>query len=507
MKQHHADVVIIGAGAAGLSCALTALEAGSKVINIERSTQDMMGGNTRWTEANLLLQGGPEQEGFELNDMFYLSYAINKGFHVDPDIEAETVNDYENWSALAKTTQFVDPELLGTFADSIPPTLEWLTERGVQINPKEPETIPFCMPTLPYVKIYGGGLAIIEKLVPQIEEKGGQFLFETTAHKLIEENGTVVGVRCSGKNNETIDVFGKVVLASGGFEGNPQMLVQYGGQEKRYMRPVAKGGLYNKGEGLRMALELNAAAAGDWSDCHQQVVDSRTGLQEAMVNIWPFGIMVNQKGERFMDEAPNNILEWQEEPPAHITRQPGGIGYIIYDEKLASDTESSWKYGIRTDMPPVQANSLEELAALLMIPVATLKQTVADYNASCVNADKVNRCIGDQNVDFMSIDIANHQFFDGAGTEGVYPPKQNYAAPIDSPPYYCYPAISSICFTHGGLRVNGNAQVVNSSGEVIPGLYAAGETVGMHYGIYTVGTSVLRGLCFGRIAGAHATNS
>ncbi|BFM14511.1 FAD-dependent tricarballylate dehydrogenase TcuA [Maricurvus nonylphenolicus] len=509
MQKHSADLVIIGCGAAGLSCALTALEAGSSVINIERSPKDIMGGNTRWTEANLLLNGGPDQEGFELHDTFYMSYAMmNKGFHVDPDIEAETVNDYENWSPLAKTTPFVDPELLGTFAEAVPPTLEWLTQQGVQINPKETETIPFCLPTLPYVKIYGGGLSIIENLVPKIEAQGGEFLFETTAHKLIEENGTVVGVRCSGKDNETIEVYGKVVLASGGFEGNPQMLAQFGGQETRYMRPVAKGGHYNKGEGLRMAMDVNACAAGDWSDCHQQVVDPRTGLQEAMVNVWPFGIMVNQKGERFMDEAPNNYFEWQEDVPAEITRQPGGIGYIIYDQKLEDDTECGWKYGIRTDKPPVKADSLEELAAYMMIPVAKLKKTVEDYNNACVNADKVNRMLGgfrDGAMDFEKIDIVNDQLFDGAGTEGVFPPKENYAAPIDTPPYYCYPAISSICFTHGGLRTNGKAQVINSSGEVIPGLYAAGETVGMHYGVYTVGTSVLRGLCFGRIAAQHAS--
>ncbi|BFM15706.1 FAD-dependent tricarballylate dehydrogenase TcuA [Maricurvus nonylphenolicus] len=498
MKQHHADIVIVGAGAAGLSCALSALEAGSTVINIERAPRDMMGGNTRWTEANMLLKGGPDQEGFELNDMFYMSYGINKGFHVDPDIEAETVSDYENWSQLAKTAQFVDPELLGSFAEAVAPTLEWLTERGIKIDPKQAAPLPFCIESIPYVQIYGGGLAIVESLTPRIEEKGGQFLFETTANKLIEENGTVVGVRCSGKDNETIQVYGKVVLASGGFEGNPQMLVQYGGKNNRYLRPVAKGGHYNKGEGLRMALELNAAAAGDWSDCHQQVVDPRTGLQEAMANIWPYGVMVNQRGERFINEAPNAIFEWQEAPPEAIMEQPGGIAYTIYDEKLASDKDCNWKYGIRTDKPPIKADSIEELAAQLMIPPAKLKQTINEYNRACVNADKVKRggVLGE-------LLVKGH--LDGATTEGINPPKENFAAPIDSPPYYCYPAISSICFTHGGLRTNGQAQVVNASGEVIPGLYAAGETVGMHYGNYTVGTSVLRGLCFGRIAGQHAS--
>jgi tricarballylate dehydrogenase len=496
MKKFETDLVVIGCGAAGLSCALSALENGMNVINLERSPREDMGGNTRWTEANLLLKTGAEQKEFEIADQFLDFYGLFSSFHTDPDIIAETTKDYDSWSMLAKTTPFLDPEVLGTFADSVSGTLDWISDKGVVIE-TNPHTIPFCIDTLPYARIYGGGLAIVETLTPKIEELGGKLIFDTTARDLIEEDGQVIGVRCSGKNNECIEVYGKVVLASGGFEGNPQMLVQYGGQENRYLRPVAKGSHYNKGEGLRMALDMNAATAGDWSDCHHQVIDPRSPMPEAMVNIWPFAIMVNQEGKRFMDESPSNPMLWQEYPGEQILKQPGGISYIIYDEKLASDTTSNWKYGIRSEIPPVKANTLNELAALLMIPAEQLTQTVEEYNAACVNVDKVDYTKGS----------AETMEFDGAGTENLSPPKQNYANTVDQGPYYAYPAISSICFTYGGLRVNGQAQVINASGEVIPGLYAAGETVGMHYGIYTIGTSVLRGLCFGRIAGLHAANN
>ena len=495
MKKFETDLVVIGCGAAGLSCALSAVEQGMNVINIERAKREDMGGNTRWTEANLLLKKRAYDDGFEIADQFLDFYGLFSGFHTDPDIIAETTKDYDSWSMLAKTTPFLDPEVLGSFAESVAPTLDWVTEKGVVIEDSL-STLPCCFETFWYHKIYGGGLAIVETLTPKIEQLGGEILFETTAKELIEEDGRVVGVRCSGKNNETIEVYGHVVLASGGFEGNQQMLVQYGGQEKRYLRPVAKGGLYNKGEGLRMALDMNAATAGDWSDCHQQVIDPRSATPEAMVNIWPFAIMVNQDGNRFMDEAPTNPMLWQEDPAEQILKQPGGIAYVIYDEKLANETESNWKYGIRTELPPIKANTLDDLAMQLMIPPEQLKQTVEKFNRGCVNADKVDYTKGS----------AATMMLDGAGTENVSPSKGNYAKPIDQGPYYAYPVISSICFTHGGLRVNGQAQVVNASGEIIPGLYAAGETVGMHYGIYTLGTSVLRGLCFGRIAALHAAN-
>jgi len=495
MKKFETDLVVIGCGAAGLSCALSALEKGMNVINLERAKREDMGGSTRWTEANLLVKKRSNQEGFEIADQFVDYYSLFSGFHTDPDIIAETTKDYNSWSMLAKTTPFLDPEVLGTFAESVAPTLDWVAEKGVVVE-STTSTIPYCIDTLPYHKIYGGGLAIVETLTPKIEELGGSILFETTAKDLIEEDGRVIGVRCSGKNNETVEVYGSVVLASGGFEGNQQMLVQYGGKANRYLRPVAKGTHYNKGEGLRMALDMNAATAGDWSDCHRQVVDPRSGMPEAMVNIWPFGIMVNQDGNRFMDEAPTNPMLWQEYPGEQITKQSGGTAYVIYDDQLASDTESKWKYGIRTEIPPIKANTLDELAMQLVIPPEQLKQTVEQFNSGCVNAAKVDYTKGSAVTLIM----------DGAGTENVSPSKGNYGKPINQGPYYAYPVVSSICFTYGGLRVNGQAQVVNASGETIPGLYAAGETVGMHYGIYTVGTSVLRGLCFGRIAALHAAN-
>ena len=195
-----------------------------------------------------------------------------------------------------------------------------------------------------------------------------------------------------------------------------------------------------------------------------------------------------------MDECPDNFMLHQEEPGKAMCEQPNGIGYMIFDDALASSDDQSWKKGLRTDQPPHKADTLEELALQLQIPPQQLVATVANYNAACTRSDE---------VDYAEYDPTTFNF-GGKSTQGLNPPKSNYAKRIEQGPFYCYPIMPSICFTYGGLKVTPDAQVLNYSGEIIPGLYAAGETVGVTYRIYTGATSVLRGLTFGRLAGNHA---
>ena len=496
LNKFETDVVVVGCGVAGMTSALAALESGARVISVERSTFEERGGNSRWTDANLRLKIGQEQP--EWDDLFWLSFEENHGFHVDPEMMAETANDYDSWHPNVKTAPFLDPELLGTFAESMPETIEWLKARGVEFN-MDGKFYPLFIKAILMPYINGGGLEVIDKLTPLIQEQGGEFLCETTATELmVNDMGEVCGLRCTGKRNEPIEITAKsVILASGGFEGNPQMLAQYVGQNSRYMKPVAKGGYYNKGEGLKMALDLNAAPSGDWSDIHLQQVDPRSTQPEALVDIWQCGIVVNSAGQRFMDECPHDIRTFQESPGRSVISQPGGTGFIIYDDQLHSEESQEWKFGIRSEVPPIKANSLEELAEQLRIPADQFVQTVQAYNESCTRSDE---------ADFTAFNPQTLTF-DGVGTEGLAIPKSNYAKRIDTPPYYCYPMMSAICLTCGGLRVTPNAEVLNYSGEVIPGLYAAGETIGMYYRQYVGATSVLRGLVFGKIAGGHAART
>lgn len=478
MNQFDCDIVVVGCGVAGLSAALSALEAGASVIVLERAPIEDRGGNTRWTEA--ILRVTPE--GDPAPDLADLCARVS-GNHVLPEFLKATLQDYESWPSLVKAGAFTDHEVLSAFVNGVREGLEWLKLHGVR-------TQSTIFPTLPAIGavtgIYGGGLAIVETLCAAIEARGGTILYETTAVELIrDDGGDIAGLRVNHKEGKSLRIAARaVVLASGGFEGNYEMMARYLGPASSFYRPVARGGYYNKGECIQMALAAGAAPAGEYSGSHHTPVDPRSDLPEAMIVAFPLGVVVNQKGERFIDEASSDPRYYQKEPCHAIARQPGGIGYFIYDSRI--NEVPNWRTLIRSTHPPIEAATLAELASQLEIPADKLQHTISEYNKGCTDGP---------------LDVRT---FDGRATKGVAPQKTNFARTISTGPFGCYPIISGIVFTFGGLKVSRDAQVVSSSGAPIPGLYAAGETVGLFNGIYVPATSVLRGLVFGRIAGTHA---
>jgi tricarballylate dehydrogenase len=481
-ETHQYDVVVVGCGVAGLSAAVAAQECGARVAVLERAPVEERGGNTRYTTAAIRMASETE-----VSPDFEEQFALNAGYHLDPELIAEAAADYKNWPSILRTLSFADPELVSTFADSAPPTIAWLKKQGVPFGP-----IGFYGLTprsSPRIAIAGGGLALIEAMAPLAEGRGARFFYETTAQSLIQDDeGRVIGLKAAGKGNRTIRFMaGSVVLACGGFEGNPEMVAHYIGESGRYTRPVARGGYYNKGEGIRMALDIGAAPAGDYSEYHAQPIDPRSGATEPIVMIFTQGILVNRHGLRFINEAPGVVDAHHEEITRTIRRQPGGLAWCILDAGV--DEIENWQRCVRSDQPPIEADTLGALAAATELPADALKVSVDAYNAACV-AGK---------FDPYSVD--------GLATQGLTPPKSNWARPLRRPPFKAYPIISSNTFTFGGLKVTPDAQVVNTSGEAIPGLYAAGETIGIYYGRYPGATSVLRGAVFGRIAGMHASGA
>jgi len=479
MVELSCDVAVVGCGIAGLSAAVQAAESGAHVIILERAPITERGGNTRWTEA--LLRVTPE--GDPLPD-FADGYANSPGFHILPEFVSATASDYDSWTDLVKSAPFADPDVLDMFLSGVRPGIDWLKDHGVRTQ----DTIFPLVPPVPALTgIYGGGLALVDALCPAFEALGGKIVYETTATDLVrDDQGKVIGL-CAEQGGERIEIRANaVVLASGGFEGNKEMMARYLGPSSKFLRPIARGGWYNKGEGIRMALDAGAAGAGDYTDCHREPVDPRSNMPEALVNAFPLGIVVNQNGERFMDEASSDPSFFQEGPCIAVSEQPGGVGYFIYDSRI--DEVTGWRAAIRSDQPPIEADKLEELADKIGIPASALLETVHAFNLGCVD------------------DPLDATTFDGRATHGVKPAKSNFARPLTTGPFGCYPMISGIVFTYGALKVNRNAQVIASSGNPIPGLYAAGETVGLIYGVYVAATSVLRGLVFGRAAGAHAAS-
>lgn len=237
-----------------------------------------------------------------------------------------------------------------------------------------------------------------------------------------------------------------------------------------------------------MALDIGAAPSGEFGSYHAEPIDPRSGVAEASVFIFPYGILVNKQGKRFVDEAPGTVDAYYERITRQIYEQREGIAYVILDQRVKNIP--NYRLAIRTDQPAIEAESITALAAKLQMPAEILSETLNQYNASCKSS--------------AQYDPLN---LDGVSTEGLYPPKSNWALPIDQGPYIAYPIISANVFTFGGLKITPEGQVVNSDGEPMPNLYAAGEVVGMYYTNYTGSTSVLKGLVFGRLAAHHIASS
>jgi tricarballylate dehydrogenase len=466
------NVIVVGSGIAGLSAALSAAESGAHVTIVERASEGEHGGNTRYTEAYLRMKSMDE-----VADDFIDHFMANAGGYTDPSIEQEMVREYDDWSPLARSQSTVDPEMLGAFADNAGPTLRWLESAGLRFD-----FLPTAFITTTTTRLLpvGGGLAMVETLTAACKAKGVTFRFETTARSLLMRDCAVIGIATSSGPIEG----DAVILACGGFEGNPEMLARYIGAKAINLRPVARGGHYNKGEGIRMALDIGAAPNGDFGSYHAEPIDPRSGLAEPAIFTFPYGILVNKAGARFTDEAPGTVDAHYENVTRRIFEQPGGIAWLITDARL--DDVPNWQKGSRTDQAPVTANSIAALAEALGLPADALAATVDGYNAACTEGA------------FKPLEK------DGLATQGLSPPKSNWARPIDRAPFRAWPVISANVFTFGGLKVDRNARVIDQDGRAIDGLYAAGETMGIYYRTYTGSTSVLRGAVFGRQAALHA---
>lgn len=467
-------VIVVGSGIAGLSAALSAAEQGAQVTIVERAVEGEHGGNTRYTEAYLRMKSMDE-----VADDFIDHFMANAGGYTDPSIEQEMIRDYTDWSPLARSQSTVDPDLLGTFAEKAGPTLRWLETAGLRFD-----FLPTAFITTTTTRLLpvGGGLAMVETLTAACKEKGVNFRFETTARGLLK-----TADRVSGLSTSAGDIDGDaVILASGGFEGNPEMLARYVGAQAINLRPVARGGHYNKGEGISMALDVGAAPNGDFGSYHAEPIDPRSGIAEPAIFTFPYGILVNKVGQRFTDEAPGTVDAHYENVTRRIFEQREGIAWLITDARL--DDVPNWQKGSRTDQPPVTAGSIVDLAQALGLPADALASTVDAFNTACTEGS------------FRPLEK------DGLATVGLAPPKSNWARPIDRAPFRAWPIISANVFTFGGLKVDRDARVVDHDGRAIPGLYAAGETMGIYYRTYTGSTSVLRGAVFGRQAALHACN-
>jgi tricarballylate dehydrogenase len=475
MMANQFDVVVAGCGVAGLSAAVAAAQGGARVAVLERATREERGGQSRYTEAYLRMKSHRE-----VTDDFETHLAENGSGSVDPELVEDAASSQP--SPLARALSIADPALIERFAQRAGETVQWLESMGVRF-----EFLPtqFLTKSQPRLLPVGGGAALVEALAARAEQLGVQFCYETTALGLEQHaGGRVTGLKVRRQGTQSV-LHGAVVLACGGFEGNAEMMTRYVGPRSVYLRPVCKGGYYNRGEGIAMALAAGAAGCGDFGSYHAEPVDPRSGIAEPSVFIFPYGVLVNTDGRRFTDEAPGTVDAHYERVTRRIYEQPQGTAWVILDAR--HQRIPNYRLGIRTDQPPVTGATLAELAGRIGVPAAALEQSVREYNAACPTDGR-----------WQPLEL------DGLATRGLVPPKSNWATPLDEAPFHAYPIISSNVFTFGGLKIDPSARVLNGDGDAMPGLYAAGEIVGTYWRNYTGATSVLKGMVFGRIAGDHA---
>ncbi|MEA3089386.1 MAG: tricarballylate dehydrogenase, partial [Caballeronia sp.] len=291
--QRNFDVLVIGSGIAGLSAAVAAATAGAKVAIIERADEEEYGGNTRWTEAYFRMKSETE-----VSDDFEERLISNAGDNLDPNIVEAMGGEYESWPPYVKAHGMPDPELVFALSSRAAPTVAWLRTFGIRFDALPTYFVTAAAPRLMPV---GGGLAMIEALLAQAKKLKVEVFYQTTARQLARANSEGdLSLQATGPDGDALALTApSVIVASGGFQGNPEMMTRYLGQAAKFVRPVARGGYYNKGEGIQMALAAGAAPAGDFGSYHAEPLDPRSGATEALVMNFSYGVLVNMLGKRF----------------------------------------------------------------------------------------------------------------------------------------------------------------------------------------------------------------
>jgi tricarballylate dehydrogenase len=451
------DIVIIGCGVAGAAAAASAAEQAEvlgvalRIMVLERSSPDLRGGNSRWTAAYMRMS--------------------------DVDTPAPGFVD----DLVGNAAGHLDVSYAQRLADLAGPTLRWVASKGVQFG--HLATI-FLTQARPRLLPVGGGRVLLDTLLADAESRGATVVYESTACDLEPDaKGRVAAVTVRGADGQcTRASVRAVVIASGGFEGSPEMMNEHVGRD---VRTVALGGQFNKGEGIRLAVALGAKTGGDFALFHAEPVDPRSDREEAVVMLYPYAVLVDLNGHRFMDEGYATIDEQYEATARRLLTLPGRRAWIIGDQRLFELPR--FDDIVQTTEAPVTAATIGELAQRIGVPPAALSATIDDYN----------RAVEPGTFDPLRPD--------GKRAGAANPPKSNWARPIDRPPYVAWPQECSNVFTFGGLATDLHGRVIRAVDDSpIDGLYAAGEVTGIYYGKYTGATSVLRGLVFGREAGRHA---
>ena len=492
MLPNECDVVVVGGGNAALCAALSAAEQGVSVLVLERASEAEAGGNSRFTAGAIRCV----YDGVE--DLKVLMPDLTDEEIANTDFGSYTEEQF--FDDMFRVTEYrTDPELTEVLVKRSRETIRWMREKGVRFQPiygrqafKVDGKFKFWGGLT--VEAWGGGPGLVQALTEAARKNGIKIAYEARALALEHDDSGVTGIRVRHKGKTQTIKTKAVVLAAGGFQSNAEWRTRYLGPGWDLAK--VRGTRFNTGDGIRMALEVGAMPTGNWSGCHAVGWDRNapefgdlTVGDNFQKHSYPFGIMINANGERFVDEGADFRNYTYAKYGRVILAQPGQFAWQIFDKKVLHLLRDEYRI---KQVTKVSANTLEELVSKL----------------DDVDAEKALETIKAYNAAVMTEVPFNPNIKDGRGTRGLAVKKSNWANTIDEPPFEAYAVTCGITFTFGGVKINTSAQVIDTEGMPIPGLYAAGEMVGgIFYFNYPGGTGLMNGAVFGRIAGDSAARA
>lgn len=485
MREMSTDILVVGAGNAALCAALSASGAGLEVMVVESADRENRGGNTAFT-------GGVFRHWHNgKDDIMRLVDDLNDNEWNQIDVSPFKPEALYN-EVMHVTSGKADPDLTRTWVYSSRETIFWMKDNlGIKFTFNDVFTLKdlgikkYAGPAVLMTEGKGKGLS--DSLFRICENRNDiSIIYETAMHKLLVSENKVEGIECLTGGEKTTIMAKAVILAGGGFEASREMRKKLMGPE--WESAKVRGSRHNTGEPLFSAIEAGCAKSGDFSDAHCTPIDARSpGFGDPKLTdktarySWMYGILVNLHGKRFVDEGEDLGGVVYAKLGKIILRQQGSTAVQIFDRKSKNLLEKRY-----STMEPQFIGKVTDVATGMGIPTDELVNTIRNYNSAC----------SDEYGKFKPGEL------DGLSTRDIIPPKSNWATPISPDDVIAYAVTGGITFTFGGLRVGTKAEVMGKEDKPVNGLYAAGEiTGGFFFGNYPVGSGLMRGSVFGRIAG------
>ena len=488
-----ADVVVVGAGGAGMTAAITAAAEGKSVVILE--SQSMVGGNSVRATGGMNAGKTVYQDENEFGESAGVEKTLKTAAEKYADNEtitalAKTVS--EQWAAYqANPTGYFDsvelmeldtmiggkgindPELVETLCANSADAIDWLDEHGITLHNVSSfggaSVKRIHRPVNAEGKTVSVGSYMIPLLQENCEKAGVKMMLDTTATEILTDaNGAAVGVKATGASGETVTVNAKaVILASGGFGANLDMVVKYKPELKGFMTTNAPG---IQGQGIEMAQAIGAATVDmDQIQIHPTVEANTAALITEGLR-GDGAILINEEGQRFIDEVGTRDVV-----SAAEIAQTGSYSWLVVDQAMVD--ASSVIQGYIKKGYTVTGATYEELGKAMGVDAAAFAETMEKWNGY--------------------VEAKNDPDFG----------RTSFANPLNTAPYYAVKVTAGVHHTMGGLKINANTEVLNEKGEVIPGLFAAGEVTGGVHGANRLGGNAVADFTvFGRIAGAAASD-